>query len=218
MRLPTMARARASLFTTLAAAGVLLTACAGEPTAPTALGESAAVSGMSPLSPVDASAALIGTRDGTYTFTVDPRKDQRLQMGFSALDIPAGAICRLSDSGYGAAYWNESCRSESRTMTITATVRNARSDHPRIDFEPALRFNPEKRVQLYMFVDKRSKSADWTILYCSTRDAASCVNEAKADPSLEARVLGMLVTRRIKHFSGYVVTNLAEDAGALLGW
>jgi hypothetical protein len=211
--MPMPARAVFSLFSTLATAGVLLAGCAGDATAPSgALGASRS---SAPLVPHTPARALVGAADGTYTFTLDPNDDQVLRIGESALVIPSNSICGLEDSGYGPDTWNTPCRPERARLTITATVRNAQTNHPRIDFEPALRFSPRRSVNLYMHVDNATTFADWGILYCSAGDASSCLNEAASDPSLAARVTGQLVTRRIKHFSGYVVTNFMSNISDL---
>jgi hypothetical protein len=203
MRTSKLARARLSIVTLLTVTGVSLAGCAGDATAP--------IAGTSPLAPGGVSKALAGAGDGIYTFTVDPSKNQSLQIGASHLAIAGHAICRLSDSGYGAAFWDRKCHPEAALLTITAVVSNASSDHPRIDFQPALRFSPDKTVNLYMHVDAAATSTGWNVLYCSTTGLDGCVDESLGDGSLAVQVKGQLVTRRIKHFSGYVVTNFASE-------
>lgn len=197
MRTPNNSRAALSRLGAKIVAVLVVTACAGDATAPI----TPPASGFTPAS---AGKALIDATDGTYTFTIDPSRHQSLQIGQSHLDIPAGAICNLEDSGYGPKFWNQECVSEDEPVRITATVRGADTDHPRIDFQPALRFSPKTDVRLFMFVDNATTGDDWQILYCPTA-GARCIDEAKSDPSLVAHVEGELVTRRIKHFSGYVV-------------
>ena len=195
MRMPTMAVAPTRLLFLLATAG--LAACAADATAPSS----------STLSPTGASRSLVGATDGQYTFVIDPSREQSLEIGPNHLDVPASAICRLSDTSYGPEYWDDKCTPEENLVTITATVRNANTKHPRIDFEPALRFAPDKKVTLFMTLDDRIKRDDWsTILYCSTTGRSHCVDEARRDRSLETSVRGHVVSRRIKHFSGYLVS------------
>jgi hypothetical protein len=214
MRLPMRARWRISLLPTLAATLVLLAACAGDTTAPTSA-SLATAQGPSLALPTDASKALIGAADGVYTFLYDPEDDQTLRIGPNRLVIPSNSVCRLDDSGYGADTWNDRCRPERHRFVITARVRGAATTHPRIDFEPALRFNPEKEVKLYMYVDTPSTTADWVILYCSTLTRRDCVDESLNDESLVTEVSGNQVVRRIKHFSGYLVNGFAEDEPVL---
>lgn len=196
MRMPMMAVAHTRFLLLLATAGIV--ACASDATAP----------GSSTLSPNGASHSLVGANDGEYTFVIDPSRAQSLAIGPNHLQVPENAICRLSDSEYGPQYWDDRCRPEKDLVTITAIVRNANSDHPRIDFEPALRFAPGKEVMLYMTLDNKIDRSDWsTILYCSTDGREYCVDEAKGDRSLATSVRGQVVSRRIKHFSGYTVTS-----------
>ncbi len=204
MRMPKRAPARHRTLV-VAIAGALLAACSGDATSPAA---GAAGSSLAP--PVDASKALVGAIDGVYVFSVDPQKEETLAIGESRLIIPSSAICDLSSTSYGPEYWDRSCRPESGTVIITAYVRNAGTDHPRIDFEPAMRFSPAKSVLLKMKVNTPTASSDWQILYCSTFGTAYCVDESLDDTSLAVRVNNMIVSRRIKHFSGYVVTNNSD--------
>lgn len=157
------------------------------------------------LTPAIASHALVGAVDGEYVFTIDPNQDQSLEIGPNHLDIPAGAICRIADTPYGPEYWDDRCKAERLPVTITAIVRGAETDNPRIDFEPAMRFSPTKRVTLYMTLDAPADRADWaSIFYCAT-GSAFCVDEARDDYSLRTSVYDRYVFRRIKHFSGYIV-------------
>jgi len=80
------------------------------------------------------------------------RQAQSLSLGASHLDIPANAVCDLASSSYGVGHWEESCTPQTDTFTIRAVVRNAATDHPSVDFEPALRFSPDKQVGLYLYV------------------------------------------------------------------
>ena len=177
-----------------------IAACAGETTAPDASAN------RSSFSPIAASHALVGATDGRYTFTIDPTEDQSLEIGPNHLDIPAKSICGIADTPYGPEFWDDRCKAETELVTITAVVSHASSSHPRIDFEPALRFAPGKKVMLYMTLDKRANKAEWAnIFYCPTDGKLKCVDESKTDRSLETTVRGETVFRRIKHFSGYII-------------
>jgi hypothetical protein len=217
MRLPTMARSTYSLLTLLAA-GVLLSGCAGESTAPAPAKAPLSQSRVSPFVPTAAAKSLIGVADGTYEFTIDPTQDQSVNLGPNYLGIPANAICDIATSSYGASHWNESCVPQTDSVHVTAIVRNAASDHPSIDFYPAMRFNPDVQVNLYIYVptgmDDFQKS--WTMKYCN--DSAVCVDESITDPDLGsfADKTNMMVFRRIKHFSGYLVSSALGDASDIL--
>ena len=197
MRTPTLARSTVVRRTLLVATAFLLAACAGETTSPT----------TTSLVPTSANKALAGAVDGVYTFYLEPARSQSLWFGKSHLELPAGAICELGGSGYGPSYWNSSCTTNKGPVMITATVRNAQTNAPSVDFEPALRFNPNTNVQLFLAVTDATTLSNLTVLkYCSALSA--CVDESLTDPSLQTTInasLG-LVSRRIKHFSGYVVS------------
>jgi hypothetical protein len=215
MRLPMMARYRITTLSALALAGVLLAGCAGESTRPPALQKTSQVK-TSPFTPTAAEKALVGVSDGTYSFEIDPSQSQSLSLGASHLDIPANAVCDLATSSYGADHWDEACEPQTEAFTIIAVVRNAATDHPSVDFEPALRFSPDKDVNLYLHVtDQATLDASRVVKYCN---ADGCVDESIADASLASSVdlENRVVFRRIKHFSGYVVAYLTGEASDML--
>lgn len=213
MRLPMMARSRVSLvplLTTVATASLLLAGCAGETTSPTAA-QPRTLSAMrtSPFVPTDAQRALVGVADGTYSFTIDPSQEQSLQLGVSHLDIPANSICDLATSSYGAGTWNDACSHQTEAFTITAVVRNAATDHPSVEFQPALRFDPSSNVNLYLYVTDQATLDNTKVLwYCSETE---CMDESTTDADLKSYVdtKNFMVFRRIKHFSGYVVAEFS---------
>jgi hypothetical protein len=216
MRTPINLRSRSTLFA-VAGASVLLAACAGEATAPK-LAQRPSQLRTSPFVPSAVQKALVGVSDGTYSFTIDPSVDQSLSFGASHIDIPANAVCELSSSSYGPEHWNDSCTPETAPLTITAVVKNAATDHPSVDFEPALRFNPETTVSLFLYVtDQATLDASRVVEYCN---ASGCVDESLTDPSLRSNVdtTNNVVFRRIKHFSGYVVAEFASDLADALGF
>jgi hypothetical protein len=217
MRLPMMARYRISTLTALALTAVLLAGCAGESTRPSAIQKTSQLR-TSPFAPTAAQKALVGVSDGTYSFVIDPSQDNALAIGASHLDIPANAVCDIASSSYGSDHWEESCAAQTDTFTITAVVRNAATDHPSVDFEPALRFSPDKNILLYLFVtDQATLDASRLVKYCN---AHGCVDESIADASLASSVdlNNRVVFRRIKHFSGYTISQFAEPVEDLLGW
>jgi hypothetical protein len=212
MRLPMMARYRLSTLTALALMGMLLAGCAGDTIAPRAIQHTSQLR-TSPFVPTDAQKALVGVSDGSYSFVIDPSQAQSLSLGASHLDIPANAVCDLASSSYGVGHWEDSCDAQTDTFTVTAVVRNAASDHPSVDFEPALRFSPDKQVGLYLYVtNDATLDASRVVKYCN---ANGCLDESLNDASLVSSVdlENRVVFRRIKHFSGYVVWSLVEEAG-----
>ena len=208
MRLPTLARSRAKSFTMLAATSLMLAACAGEATAPVA-STLRTQERTSPFVPTDAQRALVGVTDGTYSFTINPGQTQTLQLGASGLYIPANAICDVATSSYGMGTWNTACTPQTAPMTITAVVRNAATDHPSVEFQPALRFNPSSQVWLYLAVTNQATlDATKVLWYCNETE---CLDESTTDGDLKSYVdtKNFMVFRRIKHFSGYVVAEFS---------
>ena len=192
-----LARSAVSRFTILVASALLLGACAGDSTSPNA----------ATLAPRDASKALVGVIDGVYTFTVDPSQAASIKLGASSLELPASSVCTLATTSYGPSEWNNACVPESLPVTITAVVKNAATNHPSIEFAPAMRFNPGQSVQLLLKVDNAATlSAMSKLLYCGPFSTL-CVDESVNDTSLRTTVDGVnnTVSRRIKHFSGYTV-------------
>ena len=143
--------------------------------APSSTSSSTTAVRSSPFVPTAAQKALIGVTDGTYRVTFDPQRDQVFSLGPNRLEIPANAVCALGSSSYGAAFWNSPCTPETNPVQLTVTVRNASSDHPSVDFQPAMRFNPQTNVQLYIYVPNVSQAdaKNWVITYCPNSGSGS---------------------------------------------
>ena len=212
MLTPMQARAVLAHCTVLAGA-LLLGACAGDVSSPSAA-PSRTMEGTSMYAPTAAQKSLVGVADGTYAVTFDPTHKQSFALGPNHLDIPANAVCDLESSGYGMSYWDKPCNPEHAPLTLTVVIRNAASDHPSMDFFPAMRFNPAKRVELYMYAPHVTlkDATDWVMLYCP--DTGSCIDESITDRSLRTVVdyRENMLFRRVKHFSGYTVAERAVDA------
>ena len=213
MRKPMKARSTVPRLA-LVAVATLVGACSNDVSAPTT-STLASIAGTSKFVPTDAQKAMIGVEDGVYSITVDPTKDQSFPLGPNRLDLPANSICDLETSGYGVTMWDRSCTPERSRVTITVVVRNAKTDKPRLDFFPAMRFNPTKDVELYMYVPKVNKhdAKEWVMFYCP--DKGKCYDESHYDKSLVTLVdkKASMLFRRIKHFSGYLGTGRGEEEG-----
>ena len=185
---------------------MLLGACSGEVTAPAAA-RSRPLEATSLFVPSASAKALIGVADGTYTFRFDPNANQSIALGPNRLDIPEHAVCDLRTSRYGAAYWNSECTPETLPVTLTVIIKNAASANPSMSFFPAMRFNPDKNVQLFMYAPNVSSTdaKNWLMYYCP--DFGQCVNESLTDSALVTYIdySHNVLFRRIKHFSGYTV-------------
>lgn len=200
----------------LAVGGLLLTACSRDVTSPSAstkLGKTA--ERVSSFRPNAAAKALYGVTDGVYTVTIDPTQAQSFNIGLNHLDLPANSVCDLAGSSYGVSHWNEACSPETNPVTLTVTISGATSDNPRVDFQPAMRFNPDNKVQLFMYAPTPSLSDSWKLGYCNAENV--CADESKADSELQSYIDldASVVFRRIKHFSGYIVASgFAEEGEA----
>jgi hypothetical protein len=153
-------------------------------------------------------APLMSRFDGSYTFTYNPSTGitTKLSVKNHTISIPANGVCDPALSSYGPGTWDDACPVLDHPISITVnSYSQADGTQPYLEFQPALRFVPDK-VTILAFSMKKSTITNWsTILYCPTADA--CVNEALTDPSLAtSRDDKGWVFRRIKHFSGYNVT------------
>ena len=205
MLLPKKAPTHARRLILLATALVLSACSVDKSTAPAS--QVSAKSETSMFVPTDAAKALIGVVDGTYSVTVDPTRDQSFNLGPNHLDIPAYGICDLLVSGYGSQYWDRPCMPQRAPVVLTVIIKNASSDHPSIDFFPAMRFNPYRTVQLFMYAPNVSitDAKNWQMLYCP--DLGGCFDESQYDASLQTKIdyKNNVLFRRVKHFSGYTV-------------
>ena len=210
MRMPMTARFRTLLSnSTIVVGGMFLGACANDATAPSPTAPHTAV-GISSFKPGAATMALYGVVDGVYALTVNPALDQSFNIGSNYITFPANSICRLATSGYGLAFWNSDCAAETLPVAVTVTISGSNTANPRMDFQPAMRFNPDKQVNLYMYSPTLNVADTWKLLYCDALNV--CVDESKTDSSLQTYVdpTAKVIFRRIKHFSGYLVSS--DDA------
>ena len=136
-------------------------------------------------------------------FRVDNNKGATQKIQDHVINIPANAICDLATSGYGTTFWNKSCAPMKGSVVITATVLEGPDGEPYIDFQPAMRFAPNKEVTLF-FRDKKGGEKNVTVKYCD--NGGVCTDESLNDASLKPFVINKnIIGRRVKHFSGYVV-------------
>ncbi len=137
-------------------------------------------------------------------------------LGVYTLKVPAGAVCdpnaQDSQTGYATADWDAPCTPATGDIAIRATAKWSSGGRLYVDFTPALRFVPGKRVTLstdIMAPVVRSLKAagiqeGWAMNYTPGIDAIGFA-DALVDPSLRTHVNGSTgrVWRQIKHFSGY---------------
>ena len=205
--------ARTTLRFALLAGAALLGACSSEVTSPKATPQHV-TEATSMFVPSASAKALIGVADGTYAVMFNPGQDQQFYLGPNHLSLPANSVCNLLTSGYGAAYWDAPCTPQTGPMILTVVIKNAASVNPSIQFYPAMRFNPDKQVQLFMYAPNVSKTdaKNWTMLYCT--DLNLCIDESAKDKSLTTSIDydHNVLFRRVKHFSGYTVAEYVDPS------
>lgn len=213
---------RVRILAAIVGSGIVVasSACGTDSTAPTPAASAAKVTtpeARSGFAPTEASKALIGVTDGTYRVTFNPATDHVFSLGPNRIELPANSVCAIGTSGYGPSFWDQPCTPERKPVNLVVTVKGASSSNPQVDFLPAMRFNPETKVNLYFYVPRvtRADAKNWIILYCSNSlvtssgrgSSGSCTNEAQSDLSLRTYIdySTSVLFRRLKHFSVYRV-------------
>jgi hypothetical protein len=155
--------------------------------------------------------------DMRTTFTVTPDGGSFAVNHLVNVDFPASSICDPDQSTYGASEWDNECVVVTHPITITATTRLT-SNGMAVDFQPDLRFAPDKQVVLstdlfaatlrsnrQYFASSPSSLRSLAFYYSPSLGAAT-VADYLTDSSLVTQVdleTGR-VWRRVKHFSGYM--------------
>jgi hypothetical protein len=209
---------RNTLLMLVGAAAALAVACRDSAVAPvrSATALSASASPSLSASKSNQNRTLLGTVElspngGTY------------HVGDFDIVMPAGAVCDPATTQYGPRHWDEDCTPARRSVTVNVIARK-RGDRVSVDFEPDLRFRPSAGwvvIQTSAYSDLLTSPAvrrqspqssyfeNFAILYVPT-GGRSQINEMRAtgDESMITHVdlRSGLVWRRVKHFSGYLVT------------
>jgi hypothetical protein len=135
-------------------------------------------------------------------------------IGNNAVYFPAQSICDPEKSSYGPETWDRPCVAAKGAVKIHAEVRTAKLG-TWIDFSPSMRFvpsaNPSQWVWIYMYTPAALGATDLSkfgILYTKSLGAPG-VSEYSSDASLRTYVdsKGGLLSRRIKHFSGFATSS-----------
>src|ERR1051325_611108 len=138
--------------------------------------------------------------------------------GVYKLSVPANAVCdpnaQNTQAGYAAAAWDAPCTVTTSHQTVHATVKWS-NNALWVDFSPALRFDPAATVTLstnilaplVAYNGAGSPGMMAPFRYAYSIDGAT-VSDAGADPTLRghASLSTGAVSRRVKHFSGYMIT------------
>jgi len=173
-----------------------------------------ACSDASPTSPAAApslgwkSTSISGSGPGsikTVTFTVYPAWGALVNIDEHRIHFQPYAICDMSRSSYGPEYWDAPCPLATRGVRITARAWHDSDGRPMVDFEPALRFNPNAQVTLYLRERSDASEPQAKIFYVSPD--GTLVDESLTDASLVTRTApNGFKYRRVKHFSGYLLS------------
>jgi hypothetical protein len=156
------------------------------------------------------------------TLTISPAGGT-YRVGDFDVVIPAGAVCDPGSTRYGPKHWDSDCTPANRDITVSV-VAETHKDRVSIDFKPDLRFRPSAGsviVRTDAYRDQLTSDAvrqlppsssyfsNFAILYMPT-GGQSHIDEVRStgDRSLMTHVdlESGLVWRRVKHFSGYMVT------------
>ena len=146
----------------------------------------------------------------TQDFTIDPTQPSTIKAGDHVVQFPANAICDHATSGYGEDQRDAPCTPLQSPITLHVSW-SSKYGHAYIDFQPALRFvptsDPSQFVTLTMKDYYDLDPAYHYPIYWQRPSDGMWVDESVSDQSLWADndVQGNRVTRRLKHFSGYLV-------------
>jgi hypothetical protein len=163
--------------------------------------------------------AATANATGGYDFTVDPNESRTYLFGEHGVYVPAHSICDPETSTYGPTEWDRPCAPLTKPITIHVDVSTV-DGHPRVDFDRALRFVPRPLtdgrhwVILYLRDDsavddprgpRRHGAREYSIMWLAPD--GTLVDESVYDNTMRTRVhaLSGTVSRRIKHFSGFLV-------------
>lgn len=199
----------------------LLAGCRDTAVAPSAAPSSAPASQM--LAPVGhPSLSLSGKnkKNGSADFTISPWGGVYV-VGNHAVVFPAHSVCDPDKSSYGPGTWDAPCEAMTKPMRVHAKVRTVNGESS-VDFSPEIRFvpaaNPARWVWIFMYTPEAIGAQDvsrFNILFTQSLGATP-ENDAASDKTLRTYVdtRSGLSFRRIKHFSGYIVSSgfACEDA------
>lgn len=189
--------------------GMAMTACSETPSAPQQ-GKSASAPGA--VFDQTSGNKGIGRKNPNFvgysvTFTVDPTRDQTFSAANYRISFPAGSICDPATSGYNPTLWDTDCAALTQPITITAQV-DVKHGHIWADFSPSLRFVPSKTVLLTLIDAAPLPSLSSPTILWNRPSDGKWVEEGAYDPSMRstADFGANSVTRRLKHFSGYLLS------------
>lgn len=219
---------RNTLFVLVGAVSALAVACRDSVIAPPRSATSLSAAAPSSLSSSGSkNRTLLGTIElspngGTY------------HVGDFDIVMPAGAVCEPATTKYGARYWDDDCAPTRRQITVNV-IAKTQGKQVSVDFQPDLRFRPSAgwvviQTSAYRDLltssDVRGRSStspffqNFAILYVPTGgksriDEAGSTGDASLATHVDLRT--GLVWRRVKHFSGFLVSAGQKCDPALTG-
>lgn len=215
MHVSMLVRRNAALLVVLAAAA----ACSDGPSAPrAAMQRPFDVATLQPLDARGGGPAHLGgpkaadDSENVLNITVDPNVSRSYAFGQNWIYFPAHSICDPATSGYGMTLWDVPCTAVRTPITITVHWSN-KGGLGYARFTPELRFVPADERSVFRWVilslhdQKRIHDLeDYNILYYAGAQLG-WINEESTDPTLHAWIDRPTnsVSRRIKHFSGYML-------------
>jgi hypothetical protein len=198
--------------TTLLALVAMMAACGDNTVAPKSQADEIAnVSGGG------ATGALTQTDTTRFSMTINPWSSTTVWLGAgNSITFPAHAVCDPTKSSYGMGEWDKPCTTLNAPITVAVkawlnAAGHASVDFTPVDFTPNIRFVPSVLPSGWVVLSFADYAASldpmFNILYCTNMAQTNCINEATTDPTVATvrnAVTGQ-VTRRVKHFSGYMV-------------
>ena len=210
---------------TLVAGTIALAACSDSTVEPRTVDAAPSLAGLPRPASLSAKVSLgngiellsSNTKDGvTYArIKIDPRTNVTFGSGTEMVNIPANSICDPGKSGYGPAFWDAPCTASKNMLIFNVKSWTDSKGRARVEFNPDVRFAPGKMVGLYLKDPQAASSANAQITWCANGNGG-CIDESLTDPSLATqrdRSTGYLF-RRVKHFSGYMVSVGLTDEGS----
>lgn len=147
-------------------------------------------------------------------FTVTP-SGGLFVLGAHAVYFPDHSICDPATSGYGPDLWDAPCTPLDQPMDFHAEVRKDENGRSWVDFTPAVRFvptdDPNQTVWVMMKAGSDITSDNYTsfgMRWLPTGAPSDAIDESLTDSTLRSYVdlENDIVFRRVKHFSGYLVS------------
>jgi len=138
--------------------------------------------------------------------------------------IPAGAVCDPRKTKYGVKHWDDDCSPAKGSVTVDVVARTQKGQVS-VDFQPDLRFRPSAgwvRIETRAYRDLLKSDGvhqldlqspyfnQFAIFYVPT-GTSSGIDELRStgDASMVTHVnlSTGVVWRRVKHFSGYLISS-----------